>query len=206
MGNNIREIHKQIIVEKSIDLFIDKGIDEITMTDIANEVGVGEATLYRYFGRKQNIIMLSAIHLWESVCNKYLLDKKGKTGLEKICFFYNAFLTVFSQHKEYLSFIYELDNLIIKEKIDLDLLIKYQSLFDKLSSLWLLYYKEGIEDKTVRKLDDPTLFYITSTHSILNICKKLSKEKTTLSSDNLVNPDDEIRLLIDIIMNYIKNK
>ena len=91
MSNGLREIHKKIIVEKAVRLFIEKGINNVTMTDIAKDIGVGEATLYRYFGRKQNIVLLGAVSLWDSLCHEYLSDSEGMNGYDKMESFYFAF-------------------------------------------------------------------------------------------------------------------
>lgn len=204
MASNIKEIHKAIIIEKSIDLFIKQGIYNVTMSDIAANVGIGEATLYRYFGRKQTIVILSAIHLWETLGETLLVSREGMAGVDKIRSFYNAFLTVFIKNKEYFGFIYELDTLLVNEKIDKDLLLTYEKLFKRLNDLWISYYLEGIRDHTIKQLLDPATFYVTSTHSILNMCKKLAKETTSLNSDHQVQSESEIKMLIDVIMYYLE--
>ena len=43
-------------VEVSAQLFLKNGIEAVKMTDIADECGIGVATLYRYFGTKKVFI------------------------------------------------------------------------------------------------------------------------------------------------------
>lgn len=204
MGSGIREIHKQIIVSKAVDLFIKEGISNVTMSDIAKHIGVGEATLYRYFGRKQNIVLLGAVTLWDSLCEEYLKDSDGMTGYERMESFYFAFLKAYQEKREYYGFIYEFDVLLINEKLDKDLLMEYEKLLNRLGDVWKKIYEQGVADKSIYYVPDPKLFYITSTHALLNLCKKLARESTTLKTDNSVEAEREIELLIKIITSYIK--
>jgi len=204
MANNLKEIHKQIIISKAIKLFIREGINNVTMTDIARDIGIGEATLYRYFGRKQNIVMLGAVSLWESLCDEYLVNHDGMTGLAKMESFYYAFLKAYKEKREYYSFIYEFDTLLVHEKIDKDLLLEYEKLLARLADIWIGYYNLGIRDCSLRGDLNPKIFYVTSTHSLLNLCKKLAMESTELKSDTTVKDEEEIELLIKMIIDYIK--
>ncbi len=204
MSNGLREIHKKIIVEKAVRLFIEKGINNVTMTDIAKDIGVGEATLYRYFGRKQNIVLLGAVSLWDSLCHEYLSDSEGMNGYDKMESFYFAFLKAFQEKKDYFGFIYEFDNLLIEDKIDKDLLVEYDKILSTLEEVWVDIYTQGVTDKTIYYVQDPKLFYVATTQSLLNLCKKLARESTSLAADNSVNPEKEIELMIKIITSYFK--
>ena len=54
-------------VSVSAKLFLEKGIDAVKMTDIANETGIGVATLYRYFGTKTRITIAAMTYLWNDM-------------------------------------------------------------------------------------------------------------------------------------------
>ena len=204
MASSIKEIHKQIIIDKSVKLFIKDGINNVTMTDIAKDIGVGEATLYRYFGRKQNIVLLGAVTLWDTLCKEYLLTDSGLTGYEKMEAFYYAFLKAYKEKREYYSFIYEFDSLLVHEKIDKDLLLEYDKLLKKLGQIWQSYFELGQQDHSIYIPDDPYVFYISSTHAVMNLCKKLAMEVTELKTDNTDIAEQEIEILIKAILKYIK--
>ena len=51
---------REAILEKAETLFLRKGIDNTTMDEIANEAGIGIATLFRYFPKKELIIQTVA--------------------------------------------------------------------------------------------------------------------------------------------------
>ena len=51
---------REAILENAETLFLQKGIDNTTMDEIANEAGIGIATLFRYFPKKELIIQTVA--------------------------------------------------------------------------------------------------------------------------------------------------
>ncbi len=64
-------------------------------------------------------------------------------------------------------------------------------------------YRLGLEDHSIRPVEDIDLYYYTTTHSLLSLCKKMA-------TDNLVDiglgidKNKEIRLLIKIITDRLK--
>ena len=69
-------------------MFLEKSITTVTVSDIAKEAGVGDATMYRYFGSKQNIIMSVAVKLAKEVYEKYYANNNASTGFERLKDFY----------------------------------------------------------------------------------------------------------------------
>lgn len=51
-----QEETRQNIIEAAIELFSDKGFEQTTMKQIARHVGIGDATIYKYFSSKDKLI------------------------------------------------------------------------------------------------------------------------------------------------------
>ena len=85
MNNNKRNI----ILEKSLELFFNYGIQHITMDDIAEKCGVSKKTIYKYFENKNDllahIIKLQAIGL-QNVINSN--KQKKINSLEQLMLFF----------------------------------------------------------------------------------------------------------------------
>ena len=60
-------------VEVSAQLFLKNGIESVKMTEIADECGIGVATLYRYFGTKNGITIAAMTYMWNEL-NKMFTD------------------------------------------------------------------------------------------------------------------------------------
>ena len=89
-----KDAKKTFLIDVAIKLFLSDSIDKVTIKDIANEAGVGEMTIYRYFGKKQTIVKESAIRLQNIVFKDYFNLDEGKSGYEKIKLFYETFLKI----------------------------------------------------------------------------------------------------------------
>ena len=69
--SKIKDAQMNVILDEATKLFFEKSITNVTMSDIASEIGVGEATLYRYFGKKQNLVIKVAERLSSNLLEKY---------------------------------------------------------------------------------------------------------------------------------------
>jgi len=47
---------RDAIVEAALDLFAERGFDDVTVSDIAERAEVGRSTFFRYFGDKQEVV------------------------------------------------------------------------------------------------------------------------------------------------------
>ena len=97
------------ITRVAADLFLSKGIAGVTIKDITSVVGVGEATVYRYFGTKQNLVVKAAGRMADEIHATYFDLSAEHTGLGKLQAFYGSFLRIYREHPEYYRFIFEFD-------------------------------------------------------------------------------------------------
>ena len=64
-------------------------------------------------------------------------------------------------------------------------------------------YNKGLIDKTVKEINDINSFYLTTTHALMGLCKKLANSNI-LIQDEKMDKVKEIEMLIDIFMVNIK--
>ena len=69
-----RKQREKRIVLTAAELFLERGAENVRMTDIADECGIGVATLYRYFGTKSAIMLESGTLLWRDVARLFELQ------------------------------------------------------------------------------------------------------------------------------------
>lgn len=199
----LRDVKRKFLIETATGLFLKHGIESITIEDIAKAANVGEMTIYRYFGKKQAIVYEAVMTLQNSVSRDFFKMDSGVTGYEKLAIFYNSYLDVFKTRPNYFRFIREFDLLMIKE--DDKNLEAYEDGLAYFKNAYIRAYELGLKDQSVRVLSDLELFYFTSTHALIELCKKLSYEKTVLHQDEQINKDEEIKCLIETFLNTLKN-
>lgn len=188
------------IIDSARELFLENSISKVYIADIAKKAGIGEATIYRYFKTKQNLALKVALKEWNTISETFRVDTKGN-GYQRICDFYNMFLKTFIRHRNFFSFLFEFDQIILTDsKLNFS---DYQNALLKVKNLYDEAYRLGLQDHTVRKTENIDLFYYTTTHSLLSLCKKLAAEN--LIDQNIgITKEDEIRLLITLITQSLK--
>lgn len=197
----LKDVKKNFLIDIATDLFICRSIQEVTIKDIAISAQVGEATIYRYFGKKQTLVVESAMKLQKEVdAESFKLDE-GKNGFEKLKIFYLSYLQIFDSHPEFFKFINEFDAYMAGEQVDeLD---TYESVVGQYKTTFMHAYELGIKDGSVKAQNNVEMFYYSTTHALLELCKKLSIKGAVLSQDNVIEKRAQIQCLVDIILSAL---
>jgi TetR/AcrR family transcriptional regulator len=97
-----KEKRREYIIGVAEKLFLDKGYDNVPMSDIAEEVGVNRATLYLYFKNKDSLyfsVLLRGLHLMREKFRKAVKDDQN--GLERLISLGRAFFEYYQEHPDY---------------------------------------------------------------------------------------------------------
>ena len=199
----LKELKNNFIIDVAASLFWERSISSVTIKDIAERAEVGEMTVYRHFQKKTNIVLAVVLKLEKQIINSYFDLSEGKTGYEKLQKFYNSYVSIFEDKPHYYQFIKEFD-LYMYENGSQELLEGYQAELDAFKAAFLQAYEEGRKDNSVREINDISTFYFATTHSLLELCKKLSFKDGLLSQDLKIGKVEEIKVLVNIILNQLK--
>ena len=198
---SLKDAKINFLVDIATDLFIVRSIQEVTIKDIAVSAQVGEATIYRYFGKKQTLVVNSAMKLHQAVNANYFKVDEGKNGFEKIKIFYMSYLSIFNEHPEFYKFINEFDAFMGGD--DSNAIDPYESVIGQYEKVYMKAYEEGLKDGSIKKQENIKVFYFSTTHALLELCKKLSIRKAVLNQDNKLGKKDEVKCLIDIVLSSL---
>ena len=199
----MKDFKLDFILKTATELFMTRGIGDVTIKDIADEAGIGEATVYRYFGTKSNIVVACALALGKQIYKEYFDLSKGKSGFEKLEIFYNSYLQVFKKSPSHFYFIKEFDAyMCTRGEVSL---LEYEKDLDQFKADFMEAYKLGLKDGSVKEEKQIEVFYFSTTHSLLELCKKLSMKKGVLEQDKSLKKISEIKCLIKIILSSLKN-
>ena len=199
----LKDLKMNYIVDVATRLFIERSIPSVTIKDIADEADVGEATIYRYFQKKQNIVISAVMKMENTVRNNYFKLDCGETGYDKLRNFYQSYFDVYTEHPEFFKFIREFDLYMFNES-DANL-NEYEIEVDYFKTLYLEAYELGLKDKSVKEMKDIETFYYSSTHALMELCKKHALSFDILNQDKIAKKGAEISLLVEVILNSLKN-
>ena len=198
---SLKDAKKNFLVDIATDLFMCRSIQDVTIKDIAVSAQVGEATIYRYFGKKQTLVVQAAMKLQQAVNAESFKLNEGKNGFEKIKIFYFSYLQIFDSHPDFFKFINDFDAYMAGEQGDeMD---SYESVVGQYKTAYMKAYQEGLKDGSIKAQNNIEMFYYSTTHALLELCKKLSIKKAVLSQDNIVEKRTQIQCLVDIILSAL---
>ena len=198
---SLKDAKVNFLVDMATDLFMSRSIQEVTIRDIAISAQVGEATIYRYFGKKQELVVQAAMKLQGIVSSGYFQLDSKMNGYQKLETFYLSYLDIFNHHRDFYKFLSEFDSYMSVE--NKDVLNPYEDAIDQYKSAFMNAYEQGLKDGSVKEQANIDLFYFSTTHSILELCKKLAL-KAVLNQDLAIEKLGEVRCLIDIVLNTLK--
>ena len=198
---SLKDAKVNFLVDMATDLFMSRSIQEVTIRDIAISAQVGEATIYRYFGKKQELVVQSAMKLQSIVSSGYFKLDDKLNGYQKLEAFYLSYLNIFDQHRNFYKFLSEFDAYMSTE--NKDVLNPYEEAVDQYKSAFMKAYEQGLKDGSVKKQENIDLFYFSTTHAVLELCKKLAL-KAVLNQDLAIEKLGEVRCLIDIVLNALR--
>ncbi|MBO7390405.1 MAG: TetR/AcrR family transcriptional regulator [Clostridia bacterium] len=199
----IKDIRRSFILERAIKIFCNNSISEVKIKDVAAYCNIGEATFYRYFSKKTALIVACAVKLQEKVAVYFGSDQEGR-GFDRLSRFYYRFFEIFSEHSEYYRFLSEFDSYCIREGVDdLD---SYSGGLDVFKAQFEEAYRAGLEDGSVKAVYDLDLFYYSTTHALLSLGKKLASEAYIVRQDDLTDKRQEIRTVIEVVLQYLKKE
>lgn len=205
-----KELRKEEVIQAAIEVFKVNGIENTKMTEIAKTAEVGVASVYRYFKTKPDLVIEVAIRTWEDVVNTFLEDFNGAkytslNAIQRVESLLKVFLTLYKDHKEFLRFIEEFDNYIIKERISPDRLDVYECTILNLMPYMMDALEKGKIEGSIKSSVHHEQFYMTITHTLISLCQKLISRNMILHSDQEIEGESQIKLIIQMALHYISN-
>jgi TetR/AcrR family transcriptional regulator len=155
-----REQRQNDIIKAARNLFADKGF-EVSLDEIAREVGLGKSTLYLYFKNKESLyfaVVSRGTRIWAEMVKEEV--RKGNTGLEKIVLYGNANREFSNKYPDYFRLLYSPTS--IKKTFDMDKMNnseefrEVRELFKEIMFIGIDSIKKGIDDGEIRPDVDPT--------------------------------------------------
>lgn len=207
---NFRSKRLENAVRLAAEMFMNEGIDNVKMTDIADKSGIGVATLYRYFSTKTGILIAAMTYMWGELEKMFsgvfesdvFLAQSGIKQLSDLMRMYNV---LFTAHADFMRLLAEFDIFIKRENVTMEELEEYDKSMINFYPLFERAYKKGLEDGTIREIENFPLFYLTHAHALMELSKKLVQGEL-VPSDDFRYAEGELTLLIDSAVYYLRKE
>lgn len=145
---------RERILNVAFQLFCRDGIEQVTVSGIAKEAGVGESTVYRYFTNKSLLVMATLSVLWRSIGARLeqtaasYTNYQTMTGLQQISIHLDAFLNLYLDSSDYVIFSYEAKLYLQRNGISLSQL-EYDQLMEEIREPCIASLRKGKLDGSI---------------------------------------------------------
>jgi AcrR family transcriptional regulator len=191
------------VLEAAERVFNQKGIEKTTMQDIATDANIGIATLFRYFPKKEKLIVAVATKLLEPMLQRFqYVAELPLSCLEQLEILFDFFIQDHSHSS--IKFMEDFESYASHSSEPLEDIHNINAMNRMISSEYSKIIQNGIEDGSIRS-DLPvkeTLTTLINTFGLFS--KKLSLQKNILLLESDLETDHQLAILKKIFMNYLK--
>lgn len=156
---------KQRIVESAFALFCKKGIEKVSVLDIAHHAQVGESTIYRYFTNKPQLVLHTLSVLWGSITVgleekvEQTEDYAKMSGCEQIAVHLECCRQLFLDNADYVLFSYEAKLYLQRNHVQISG-EQYDALMKAFKEPCIAAFEKGKRDGSIPVMENSTdLFY-----------------------------------------------
>jgi len=149
---------QQEIIEVSIDIIANKGIQGLTIKNLSKEIGISEPAIYRHFESKTDILLAILNNFQEMAVfmNEAVLEMED-TAIEKISFMFSKIIEIFSKEPSHISVVFSEEIFKNEEKLK-NKIIELMTLKEQAIEQIILQGQEKGEVRT--DIDNKTLALI----------------------------------------------
>lgn len=185
--------------------FIEQGIMNSKIKNIAKRAHVGEASVYRYFTDKNELVKLVAFQYWHEmfqVFRQFMEEREtsNSTSIDRIRAFLEIFKLLYTDYPSFLIFTEDFDG-YMQYVINDDKTANFKLMIDNIKEYFLKTIKEGILNSEIR--DNLDLDYV---YSFVSQTMAATSQKLVSRVGYLHKADDGygIRCIEDLINMFIK--
>jgi AcrR family transcriptional regulator len=195
-----RKNQREKILEVAKQIFIEKGIEPVTIADIATSSRLTRATIYKYFANRKEIafeIFKSIISGWHERDKSEVWSHPG-TGFQRLERSLNSFCDDLLQFPEETRFVAEFNRLFAKDVLH----VLRQSLGED-SNLVIQCLRQGVADGSLQPGLNPNLVMAAIYNLNASLLGRLGQMVQSEEEDG-VTADKVMREIYRIFINGIK--
>ena len=177
------------------------------MTDIAATAEVGVASLYRYFGTKDALLIRAGALLWADLHTLFRsvyedADFHACPGIVQISRLFGVYRRLFHEQPDFIRFVGDFDDFVIRTRPEKTTLREYEANVLNFYPVFLHAYETGLADGSVRRIDDPRLFYDTVCHAVMSLTQKLLRGE--ILPEEGFSAAAELEQMLDLAERYLR--
>ena len=171
---------RELMLQTGFRLFAEKGIEMVSMQEVAEECGLGIATLYRYFSTKQDFVIAIGTKKWSDYFEEVEAEFARRGGdlmnaAEELDFYLNSYILLYREHPDVLRFNQNFNGYIIHEQPQLQHIGDYLAVIGPFRNKFHKLYEKGLKDGTIRTDDAEDTMFNATMHIMLAVCCRFAQ-------------------------------
>ena len=206
--NDGKEQRAIAIVDAATTVFVQKGIEKTTMQDVAKEANIGIATLFRYFPKKEKLVVAVAAKRTELTFEAFRkVTEEPGTALEKIERLMDYFIAdVKRPDNPNIKFMEDFESYAAHSLEPLADIESFNELYRATSREYSKIIQEGQRDGSIRS-DVPVAETLTTIINVFGIfSRKLSLQNNILTFVSDLEAERQLEILQRMILDYLRNR
>jgi len=198
---------RRSMISAARKLFAEYGFENTTMQNIADEAKVGVATLFRYFPRKEDLIIEVVKEAIEQQVPRFEeITQSNKTGIEKMEDVLTAYIDFISEeYRETTKLLEAFELYITFVPVEKSMLEEIEKAYGEISSIVAEIVKEGKEDGSIQ-LSISDEFVWNTIFSMFGTAVKKYTLYTFLPDTILPVPSkEELMMVKKFMISFLKN-
>ncbi len=201
-----KQQRRQNIIQIAKDLFLEQGVQTVQMQDVATASGIGIATLFRYFPKKEYLMIAATNAITDEMATDIgQIIEKSITAYEKIEQILEYYMGIMKDPQLRLAKYFDSFDLYEKTAEESpEQYAEYLSARSNLARVLLKISEQGKQDGSLRPGIDLDVFVMTMVQnfSIFTYKSSLTKHDTNLST--LLSADKQLLMMKDVFLRYIQ--
>ncbi len=171
---------REAMLREGFRLFAEKGIEQVSMQEVANDCGLGIATLYRYYKTKLALVIDIGTRKWEGFAEivkqkRAEFDASDMTAAEELSFYLDFYIKLYHNQKDLLRFNQDFNVYVRHEGATREQLRPYLDAIANYARFFHGVYEKGKLDGTIRTdLPEEKMFAATS-HIMLAVAVRYAQ-------------------------------
>ncbi len=201
---------RELIIAKARDIFLDKGLFNTVMDDIAVEAGLTRRTLYRYFETKEDLAYETAILLlseWNEFHREVFIKLSG-SGINQLQHFLNELIDYMVQRVNIMKYLGEFDFYFKDDKAEKpssESILKFESIILVSDGILTELLERGIKDGSVKPDVDVKLMMNTISNVLWSFGQRIAIRGEMIEKESGISGVSLINNQVDIYMMALKS-
>ncbi len=205
---NFKERRSKHILKAAFTVLSRKGFEWSTMQDVADEAELGVATVFRYFPKKNKLIIAVMVSILEHRLPRYeaILESEGNC-FDKFELLLDHYLkTSDPSQLDSMKLLEAFETYAVFSQEPMEDIANFHKAYADIVKVISDIIKEGITDQSIRQdlSMEETLVAISNVFGIFT--RKLSFFESTKSANPVILPIEQANIVKEIFMDYIKPK